>query len=485
MALLLRLPAALVTFLALSAAATAHPLGNFTVNHLDRLTLTGTVAHVRYVLDEAEIPSFAVLRSLDRTAMPGDAALERWARDEARRDAKAIVLTADGAPVDLALGRVAVATRPGAGGLRTISMTAELAAPLPRAARRLVLVDRTYPGRIGWRDVVIDRESEPTGELRSYPNALLGSPRDRTARVAMRTEAGQLRAEQDDVEQRSAGTSIARMDALAQTLQAGAGSPWAVLGALVLALGLGALHALEPGHGKTLLAVSLVGARATAPRAVVLAAALTAAHTAGVLALGVIVLLAAHWVVPETIYPWLTLLSGALVTAIGARALKRQIGHRHHHHHHRNSHVQTVAPLTFRAAVVAAATGNLAPCPAALVVLLAAVSLHRVAYGLVLIVAFGLGLALVLTGLGLAVVRGASWLSGRRAFARATSGGPLVIACVISLAGSVLVAQGFTQAGIATPAPVVAALVASAIAGYAYGGHRHRHIGELPQGERA
>ena len=98
-----------------------------------------------------------------------------------------------------------------------------------------------------------------------------------------------------------------------------------MLGALLLAIALGALHALEPGHGKTLLAVSLVGARATPRQAVILAVALTVAHTAGVLALGFVVLAATRWIVPEQIYPWITLASGLFVTVLGARAVAREV----------------------------------------------------------------------------------------------------------------------------------------------------------------
>ncbi len=136
-----------------------------------------------------------------------------------------------------------------------------------------------------------------------------------------------------------AAPSQVRSNALSDMLAKGAANPWLVLLTLVMAIGLGALHALEPGHGKTLLAVSLVGARATSKQAFILAAALTFAHTAGVLALGLVMLAAAQWIVPENIYPWITLASGALVAMIGAQALSRYIktrrgeDHAHDHEH--------------------------------------------------------------------------------------------------------------------------------------------------------
>jgi ABC-type nickel/cobalt efflux system permease component RcnA len=284
-----------------------------------------------------------------------------------------------------------------------------------------------------------------------------------------------------------------------------------VLGALLLAIALGALHALEPGHGKTLLAVSLVGARATPRQAVVLATALTVAHTAGVLALGAVVLAATRWIIPEQIYPWITLASGVFVTILGARAVAREVrgrlpmahahahvhphAHPHEHdhvhapgeHHHPHDHAQLddvaharahaipgTAPLTFRTAVIAAASGNVAPCPAALVVLLAAISLHRIGYGLALIVAFSVGLALVLTVLGIAVVRSAAWLVARPQFDRVARFAPFVTASVIAIVGAVMVGQGFAAQGIGVSAMLVTALVLVAVTGYAFAWHQHR-----------
>jgi ABC-type nickel/cobalt efflux system permease component RcnA len=282
----------------------------------------------------------------------------------------------------------------------------------------------------------------------------------------------------------------------------------------LVAIALGALHALEPGHGKTLLAISLVGARATVKQAAILASALTVAHTIGVLALGVAINLFKGYFVPETIYPWITLLSGIAIAVIGARAVHRQIlerqplehahahghaathphdhthvhdahGHVHPHPHphdhgdgHTHAHddleharahaIPGIAPLTFGGTVWAAMSGGIAPCPAALVVLLAAVALNQVAYGIFVIVAFSFGLAATLTGLGIAVVRGASWLQGRPQFERFVTYGPLVSATVISAIGAVMVGQGFAERGITVSPLLVSALTALAIAGYAF-----------------
>jgi len=122
-----------------------------------------------------------------------------------------------------------------------------------------------------------------------------------------------------------------------------------------------------------------------------------------------------QFVVPEHLYPWLNLVSGLLVVGIGASVLRARLRRRRHHHHHHHEH-----PTSFRSLVAVGVSGGLLPCPSALVVLLAAISLHRVAFGLLLIVAFSAGLALSITGVGLAAV------VARSAFRRGTFEGPLV-----------------------------------------------------------
>lgn len=491
--------------------ASSHPLGNFTVNHLSRITVTRGSVHVRYVLDLAEIPAFALDRSLDERGTPSQAVLDRWAAMHGAGVAAQLALRVDGRPVLLVPVASSVRRRPGAGGLPTLAVTTDYVAGLGPGAHRIAYRDGTEPGRLGWKDVVTGTQREPTDELRSYPSALIGSPRSRTSIVADVDAGGRITALPDvdhGATAETGGAPLSRSNALSDVLAKGAGDPLVVVGAVLLALALGALHALEPGHGKTLLAVSLVGARATARQAFILAGALTVAHTAGVLALGIALLLAAAWVVPEQVYPWVTLGSGLLVTVLGARALAHEIrrrlpvAHEHvhthaparphahdhvhalgedHHHHdgvdelaHARAHaIPGTAPLTFRSAVLAAASGNVAPCPAALVVLLAAIALHRVGYGLVLIVAFSIGLAAVLTVLGVAVVRSAAWLVGRPRFANAARSAPLVSSAVIACVGAVMVAQGFAAQGAGIPVPLVAALVLVAVAGYAFAWHRH------------
>jgi nickel/cobalt exporter len=232
---------------------------------------------------------------------------------------------------------------------------------------------------------------------------------------------------------------------------------------------------MEPGHGKSLLAFTLVGARATGKQALILAASLTFAHTIGVILLGLVLFFAAGFV-SETIYPCITLLSGVAIAIIGARTLKAYMHQCAHKHEHSHAHVISgTHPLRFSNAVVAAMSGGIAPCPAAIVVLLAALRIHQLPYGLLLIVVFSLGLATVLSGVGLGVVRGAAWLARRSAYERIAPLAPLFSALVISSIGAWMVAQGFAQQGVAAPVFLIAALTLIAIAAYALSRHNHTH----------
>ena len=148
-----------------------------------------------------------------------------------------------------------------------------------------------------------------------------------------------------------------------------------------------------------------------------------------------------------------------------------ELGHAHHHHVPAGSE-----PLSFGNVVLVAMTGNIAPCPAALVVLLAALALHQLGYGLLVIVAFSVGLAGVLTGLGIALVRGATWLSNKPALEKAVQYGPLVSAAIIATIGAVMLGQSAAASSLHEPAVLVTLLVLAAIAGFAMTpGHVHAH----------
>ena len=220
-----------------------------------------------------------------------------------------------------------------------------------------------------------------------------------------------------------------------------------VLLAAVVALGLGGLHALEPGHGKTLVAAYLVGTQGTAVHAFILGVIVTVSHTAGVFLLGAITLYAQKHIVPEQLYPWLGVISGLTISLLGIYLLlQRYLGveagqiftHSHGAYRHGGfgepggdlaiasesaSVANTLAgqAISYRQLLALGITGGMVPCPAALVVLLSALALHRVGFGLFLIVAFSVGLAGVLIGTGLVVV-----YTGRFVSSRMQADGPLL-----------------------------------------------------------
>ena len=169
-------------FVALAAAqpALAHPLGNFTINHLVKVAVGRGDVRLRYVLDMAEIPTFQVMRSRDASGVMTPAELRAWSRDEIEAVAPDLKVFADGNGVELQASTPTVTTRRGAGGLPTLYWVEDFRSAMPRSIRTLTVHDATFPDRIGWKDVVVAPATEPTDELTHYPNALLGSPRNLT-----------------------------------------------------------------------------------------------------------------------------------------------------------------------------------------------------------------------------------------------------------------------------------------------------------------
>jgi len=455
---------AVCLWLAVMGSAGAHPLGNFTINHLARIDARGDRLRIHYVLDIAEIPTFQIMHAADWTLARAHA----WEYGEAQLVAQNFVVQADGHALQLHVQNTSLRTRPGAGGLPILYWTAEYWAVLPSRAA-ISVHDRVYADRrIGWKDIVLPGVADPTNELRSYPSALIGSPRqnDEADFDVTNGQIAHVRVS-GDASTAWGPTSLARSSALSDLFARNDRTPAWILLTVLAAFGLGALHGLEPGHGKALLAFTLVGSRATFKQAAILAGALTFAHTIAVLLLGLLLFVAAGFAT-ESLFTWITLISGAAVTAIGARSLAVQILHRRQHahahahtHQHAREHSHALlgsAPLHFPSAVVAAMSGGIAPCPAAIVVLLTALHLHRVGYGLALIVIFSLGLAAVLTGLGIAVVRGAAWLSRRAFVERVSRNAPFVTATIISIIGASMLAQGLVARGLRVYAPALVAL---------------------------
>src|SRR5262249_40944974 len=220
---------------------------------------------------------------------------------------------------------------------------------------------------------------------------------------------------------------------------------------------LGAFHALTPGHGKTIVGAYLVGARGTWRHALFLGLVVTATHTLGVYALGVATLVASAWILPERLLPTLSAVSGLLVLAVGASLPRSRLasalhGHAHdgHHHHHHRHHDHTSAidgAPGLRSLVALGVSGGILPCPSALVVMLGAIALGRTAFGLVLILAFSTGLAVVLTAIGLVLVYARERFDHLPLDGRLARYVPVPSAALISLAGLAILAEALLRIG--------------------------------------
>ena len=366
-------------------------------------------------------------------------------------------------------------------------------APLTGGDHTIELVNTYQSDRLGWREIVVTHGRDVTlsgidvpatdtsRELTAYPDDLLASPLDQTAV----TFSARLVPGSAEAAGFAAFTSGALPNGDGTTSRPNGGSTGGRFAALLdgddlttsgIALALlaamvwGAAHALSPGHGKTVVGAYLVGSRGTPRHAAFLGLTVTVTHTAGVVALGLITLFASRYIVPETLFPWLSVISGALVVAMGIVTLRMRLGGapafgHHHDHDHSHDHEQThdhdhdhghsfththggsthshlpPSATSWRGMLALGVSGGLIPCPSALVVLLGAIALGRVGFGLALVVAFSFGLAATLTGLGIVFL-----YAGKLLERRLTPGGRLTFAVRYApVAGSVVL----TIAGIA------------------------------------
>jgi ABC-type nickel/cobalt efflux system permease component RcnA len=249
-------------------------------------------------------------------------------------------------------------------------------------------------------------------------------------------------------------------------------SPWVVLVALLTAAALGAGHALTPGHGKTLMAAYLVGTRGTPLHAAGLGLSVTVSHTLGILALAAIIVGAEGVVSPDRVVRAAPVVAAIGIVAVGgwmlaneARRRRRADDHPHNHEHqHGHSHegaedvagahshgsaTHTHLPpagssITWRGLFALGLAGGLIPSASALLILLGSIAAGRPAFGFVLVVAFGLGMAVVMSGIGLALVLARGRLDrfeGSTTLGRLSGYVPLAAACIVLALGLYLTVQ--------------------------------------------
>jgi len=436
---------------------------------------------VHYVVDMAEIPTIQELE-----IKPGDVVdqvqLDAYADELSPQLLARLDLTIAGEPVELTQKRSTAELLPGEGPLGVLRIEVDWVGELASDRAELVYRDDNFTNRLGWKEIVIypsggqglAASTVPTAsssdELRTYPSDELSSPLNQT----------EARAELAP----GATVSVATARATSPESDLFAGSftslierdltPGFFFVALLLALGFGAVHALGPGHGKTVMAAYLLGADGRTRDALVIGVAVSAMHTLSVVALGLVTLWASALFPADAVYPWLSLASGLVVLGLGtwllrARLKARSKKHVHHHEHtheHVHEHVLVgaggpetieaghdhglgyhthsagelppgVAVTSWRGLGAIALSGGLLPSPSALVVLLGSIALGRVAFGLTLVAAFSVGLAGALTLLGIAVMRARSYVA-RRFGMRTSTLLPICSAATISVLGTYL-----------------------------------------------
>ncbi|HEX8682855.1 MAG TPA: sulfite exporter TauE/SafE family protein [Ardenticatenaceae bacterium] len=493
-----------VLLLGIPALASAHPLGNFSINRYSRLEVGAEQVELFYVVDMAEIPTFQVMPEVDTNGdgTIGDAEKEQYLDAQLAILQPNLRLTVNGAALPLDLQERALEFPDGQGGLQTTHLTARFAAALPASeVWQADYRDDNYADRLGWQEIIVRSEAgasllessvpseDITQELRDYPQDLLQSPLA-VNQATFRFEPG-ASAQTNSAATAAAPAGARAEDPFAALISSRPVGGTALILVLVAAFGWGAAHALSPGHGKTIVAAYLVGSKGTAKHALFLGLTTTITHTAGVFALGFVTLFLSRFILPEQLYPWLGVLSGLLVVSIGASLFNQRLrslrephaAHHHHHHddhdhdhdhahdhshdhehdhHHDHGHVHSHGghthshmppgangePVTWKSLLALGISGGLLPCPSALVVLLSAMALQRVGFGLLLIVAFSLGLASVLTAIGILMVHAG------RLFERIPTRGrvfqviPVASSLLIALAGVGITLQALTQTGV-------------------------------------
>jgi nickel/cobalt transporter (NicO) family protein len=483
----------LIIWMVCAVSLWAHPLGNFSVNQFSRLEVGAAQIKIRQVLDMAEIPTFQLKSEIDRDGdgVYSQTELDAYAEKITPDYLSNLRLTVNQTPLKLRETAKNIGLLEGEANLPILRVEWDLIADLPdtNQSNRVAFENKNFTERIGWNEIVVGRASGinvfdstaygsgVTNELESYPEENLSAPlAERAAAFSFTT--GAIPAGARLLQNRDGQVSApAQKDRFAELISVPEITPSIVFFGLLLAFGLGALHALSPGHGKAVVGAYLVGSRGTPKHAAFLGLTVTVTHTLGVFALGLVTLFASNYILPEKIMPFLSFVSGLLVFFIGATLFKNRLfaalgwqtdSHHHHHdHHHDHPHshdddhahdhhshshgglththggsTHTHLPpenVTWKSLLALGISGGLLPCPSALVLMLSAISLDRVGYGIILTLVFSLGLAATLTAVGLVFLYlGKAFGSSALAENRLIKTLPVVSALVIASVGAVI-----------------------------------------------
>lgn len=471
----------LIFVTALGVAASAHPLGNFSVNQYSHIEVGGQQIKVKHLLDMAEIPTLQASAEIDtdKDGKMSQAELNAYAENITPEQAVNLELYLNDTLILLRPVNYKAYIEEGSGALPVLRIEWEFVGDAQnQAANKLRFENKNFEGRLGWNEIVAAGTHGATiydstvfgngasGELRNFSAESLNAPlRERTAALSFTNETLPDGAKPLQNRDGQITPSIQR-DRFAELISVPEITLSIVLLSLLIAFGLGAIHAMSPGHGKTVVGAYLVGSRGTVKHAIFLGATVTITHTVGVFALGLITLFASNYILPERLMPFLNFVSGLLVFFIGVTLFKDRLfaafgwstGHGHHEHGpdghaHGSDHEHSPGDafththdgvthshmpptdVTWRSLLALGISGGLLPCPSALVLMLSAISLGRVGYGLLLTLVFSIGLASTLTAVGLIFLYagkaiGNSSLSQNPVFKVMPAFSALVIACV-------------------------------------------------------
>ena len=447
----------MVLMFAFVGLAKAHPLGNFSINQYSHLEVEKSQVKLRAVLDMAEIPTFQQSQVIDtnKDGTLSEAELNVYVEKITPDYIANLSLTVDGQPIQLRPVAKNIALQTGSANLQTLKINWDLIGDVSNldanAVHRLQFENKNNEERIGWNEIVVGRVGEInifdstafgsslTNELQAYPSDVLTEMlNERKAEFSFTSSL--LAADVKLLQNRDGHIAApVEKDKFAELIAVPEITPSIILFGLLVAFGFGAMHALSPGHGKAVVGAYLIGSRGTVKHAIFLGAIVTITHTLGVFALGLLTLFASNYILPEKLMPFLSFVSGLLVLFIGLTLFKDRLfsalgwktdshhGHDHAHDGHSHSHAphdhshdhdhahdglahthggstHTHLPpenITWRNLLALGISGGLLPCPSALVLMLSAISLGRIGYGIILTIVFSFGLAATLTAVGL------------------------------------------------------------------------------------
>ncbi len=445
----MKISTGMLLFAAILFPLWSHPMGNFSVNRFSGITLGATRVDVVYTLDLAEIPTLDLIRQWGSDAEAPRSKLKQKASEQMNQWAANLRLMQGNKQLPFKVSSTELVMADGAGNLPVIRITANLEAAAKPG--RIDFEDLNYPSCVGWREITISSSDgfsiakashsavSVSRGLTAYPSATVKSPpRDLRAFAEWRpsgsvlTQPVIIAIPQPDItasaapQQTPSQSEVTRGDYLSTLLGRRDLSFGMMLVGLAAAFGFGAMHALSPGHGKTIVAAYLVGSRGTVKHALFLGAMVTFTHTISVFLLGFGTLLLSAYIVPEKIIPVLSILSGLSIAMIGGylliqrtNHLMQQVNHthdghdhshggiNHHHGHHHGPGGHTHVPegeVSMASLIGLAISGGMVPCPSALILLLSAISIGRTGFGLALLTSFSFGLAFVLMAIGLIVL---------------------------------------------------------------------------------